>query len=260
MPVLPSRGAGPTLRCMRASAVGASDRGRWRPTNEDAFRVRTELGLALVADGMGGHAAGEVASNVAADVVMEELARRPPERADATGPALRAAILAAHAAVIERARREPDKRGMGTTLTVLALDLSTPGFHIAHVGDSRAYRLRRGVLELLTRDHTWVQEQVDAGRLTAAEARRRPNANILTRALGIELDESEVDTVAGAVEPGDLFLLCTDGLTGPVEDEDLLAILDRDLPLEVLADQLIEAANLRGGPDNITVVLVRALE
>lgn len=147
---------------------------------------------------------------------------------------------------------------MGTTLTALALATDDRSFTIAHIGDSRAYLYRQGALTQLTADHTWVQQQVDAGLLTPEEARRHPLASMLTRALGIS-DDPEVDIIHGELEPGDLILLCSDGLTGMVDDAELAAILARDdLPLDGLARELTAAANRNGGMDNITAILIRA--
>ena len=131
---------------------------------------------------------------------------------------------------------------------------------IGHMGDSRAYRMRAGSLVQLTHDHTWVQQQVELGRLTALEARTHPLSSVLTHALGASGPAPEPDVVCGDLAVDDLFLLCTDGLSGMIDDADLTALLDQPIPLETIAAQLIDAANLRGGVDNITVVLVRVTE
>jgi len=246
---------------VRWEAAAATDVGRVRPQNEDAYLLRPDLHLYAVADGMGGHAAGEVASRLAIETLAEELASLPPAT---PGPdveaALRRAVQAANRAILERAAREPDKAGMGTTLTALRIveqDDGAPGYRIAHVGDSRAYRLRAGTLELLTRDHTWVQLEVERGTLTPELARVHPFASVLVRAVGIE-PEAEPDLLRGRIEPGDLYLLCSDGLTTALEDRELKDLLDATAPLQPLARRLVDAANERGGPDNITVVLLRA--
>lgn len=242
---------------MHCIASGITDRGLRRPSNEDVYRIRVDIGLFLVADGMGGHAAGDVASGIAAEVVERET-ERALEAGSPPGPTpLANAVRAAHRAIVARAMAEPALTGMGTTLTAALFDPVASLLHLAHVGDSRAYLFRRGKLRRLTRDHTWVQQQVDSGRLSEAEARTHPNANVLLRALGGSDATVEVDTVQIAISAGDLVLLCTDGLSGTVEDADLRAILDRPLPLESIAEQLVEAAKLRSGPDNITAVLVR---
>ncbi len=237
-------------------ATGITDRGLRRPSNEDVYRIREDVGLFLVADGMGGHAAGEVASGIAAEIVERETVRAL-ESGASPGAALTDAIRAAHHAIHEQAEAEPELSGMGTTLTAALLEPAAGLLHLAHVGDSRAYLLRGGELRRLTRDHTWVQQQIDDGRLSEAESRTHPYANVLLRALGGPDDALEVDASQTRIRAGDLVLLCTDGLSGTVDDADLREILDRPLPLEALAEQLVEAAKLRSGPDNITAVLVR---
>lgn len=243
---------------MRWESAAITDRGRLRPQNEDAYIARPDLGLFVVADGMGGHAAGEVASAMAVETVARDLSA-PPATAQDAERALVASLGAANRAILERAAREPEKTGMGTTLTALLLLPQTGTSVIAHVGDSRAYRLRDGGLEQLTRDHTWVQEQVDAGLLSPAQAHHHPYSSVLTRVIGVYTDV-EVDTRRDRARAGDLLLLCSDGLTGMVDDDELRTLLARDLPLHELAAQLVEAANLRGGLDNITAVLVRSGE
>src|SRR5690606_21762654 len=172
-------------------------------------------------------------------------------------PRLCRAVMAANRAILEAADDDPARSGMGTTLTALALPPDADAFTIAHVGDSRAYLVRAGELRQLTTDHTWVQQQVDAGLLTPDEARRHPLSSMLTRAVGL-VPDPEVDIIRGGLEPGDLLLLCSDGLTGMVDDDELLAILARDLPLDQIAHDLIDAANRNGGADNITAILIRA--
>ncbi|HEX7119126.1 MAG TPA: Stp1/IreP family PP2C-type Ser/Thr phosphatase [Longimicrobiales bacterium] len=243
---------------MRWIATGITDRGLRREANEDAYRIREDAGLFLVADGMGGHAAGEVASTMAAAIVESETVRALEAGTDARPcEILRDAVEQAHRAILDHAARDPATTGMGTTLTATLLRAAQRTIHIAHVGDSRAYRLRDHDLARLTTDHTWVQQQVDDGRLTEAEARAHPLSSVLTRAVGGPIDALDVDLVDTDLADEDLLLLCTDGLSGTVDDADLRAILDRPLPLETLAAQLVEAANLRGGPDNITAVLIR---
>ncbi len=206
---------------------------------------------------MGGHAAGEVASRLAVEVLAREMAR--PDVDAALDARLRAAVATANRAILEAAERDPALAGMGTTLTALALARDDGGFTIAHVGDSRAYLFRHGELDQLTADHTWVQQQVDAGMLTPEEARGHPLSSVLTRAVGIAADP-EVDIIRGDLEPGDLILLCSDGLTGMVDDDELAYILASDLPLDRAARELADAANRNGGADNITAILIRATE
>jgi protein phosphatase len=234
-----------------------TDPGRVRPGNEDAFLADGEAGLFAVADGMGGHAAGEVASRLAIEA-LPGLHEAGPARPDtpADGRKWLASLVArANRAVYEAARSNPDQRGMGTTLTVLYI--RPPVACFAHVGDSRLYRFRDGRLQQLTRDHTWVQEQVDAGLLSPSQAQVHPHRSMLTRAIGIAEDVA-VDSGDVDVEPGDVFLLASDGLSSMLSDEEIAGVLARDGALDAMADALIEAANARGGYDNITVVLVRA--
>jgi PPM family protein phosphatase len=251
----------PTRRpaLIRWQATALSDRGRMRPRNEDAYLVRTDANIFAVADGMGGHAAGDIASQLAVRCLSDAFprARSPRMRARTLSRRLRAAFDTANAALLQYAAHHRECSGMGTTLTALAPLRSPPQCVIAHVGDSRAYRMRAGELVQLTADHTWVQQQVDAGILTPLQARNHPWSPVLSRVLGTD-DLEPADMYVVDVAPGDLFLLCSDGLSGLVEDADLRAMLARSLPLEQQARELIAAANLRGGRDNITAVLVVA--
>ena len=242
---------------MSWSSAGITDRGRRRARNEDALLVRSRSRIFAVADGMGGHAAGNVASRMAIEV-LDGAFERPPS------PRIRPATLArrlldvfneANRAILEHAAADRECAGMGTTLTTLAPLAAGSQCVIAHIGDSRAYRLRAGELSQLTRDHTWVQQQVDAGMLTPADARHHPLASVLSRVLGTAA-VGPADTLVVDAEPRDVFLLCSDGLTTMLDDEDIAAMLARPLPLEHRARELIDAANLRGGIDNITVVLL----
>lgn len=245
---------------VRWAAAGASDVGRVRKTNEDTFLVDSDRGLFLVADGMGGHAAGEIASAMAAEVVGSALASAVDRALDSAGldKVILDSFQAAHRAITDHSLSEPLTRGMGTTLTacVLARDGT---YRLGHMGDSRAYRVRDGKLGQITRDHTWVQQEVEAGRLTPSGARTHRFSHVITRALGAD-SHDDTDIVDGTLVPGDLLLLCTDGLTGMVSDSRMNKMLVGDAPLETLLADLIHAANARGGTDNITAVLVRVLE
>lgn len=237
--------------------VALSDRGLVRPRNEDAFLAAPDVRLFAVADGMGGHAAGDVASRIAVETLRATFARAPSPliQAPALARRLLAAFAAANESILQYTRLHRETAGMGTTLTALIPLRTRPQAVLAHIGDSRAYRLRRGALLQLTHDHTWVQQQVDAGILTSHQARHHQLSSVLSRVLGTPA-VGPADTFVVDVEPGDRFLLCSDGLTTMVADADLRALLDRELPLEQHATQLIEAANLRGGFDNITVLLL----
>ncbi len=239
---------------MRFLFSGHTDVGKVRARNEDALLQLPLRGLAAVADGMGGHAAGDVASRIAVDILDDRTREMGPDPAHTLADAVRAA----HQAILKAARADPELQGMGTTLTALRVH-EDHGAVIAHVGDSRAYRWRGDTLEQLTRDQTWVQEQVDAGTLSAERARNHPFASILTGALGIEDRDVEVEVLEPEVEPGDTFLLCSDGLIARLEDDDILAVLQAHPDdLDAAAHALVDAANEAGGPDNITVALVRA--
>lgn len=244
---------------MRWTHASLTDRGSRRRRNEDALLVAPERGLFAVADGMGGHAAGDVASRLAVAALASALPVPLPPSLDARslGAHLRTAVLAAHEAILAEGEAVAAQRGMGTTLTVFAPLPDRPAAVIAHIGDSRVYRLRGGVLEQLTRDHTWIQNQLDEGMLTPAQARSHPWSSVLLRVLGGGGD-AEPDLFTVDTRPGDLLLLCTDGLSSVVDGTDLGVLLTQPLPLESLAAQLLEAALLRGAPDNVSVILLHA--
>lgn len=243
---------------MKLEAHGATDVGRQRSRNEDRFLVSVERALFAVADGMGGHAAGDVASRTAVETV-DRLIGAPAAVGAARATELVGATRAAHAAILEEAERTPERAGMGTTLTVITFLPAERSRLIVHVGDSRAYLLRDGAFTQLTTDHTWVQRQVDAGKMSPRRARVHPYSSVLTHALGVP-EEERIDILPGEVCEGDLYLLCSDGLTAVLDDAAVRAILLEHGRLETMASELIAAANAGGGPDNITVVLVRATE
>lgn len=239
-------------------AAGASHVGRVRRQNEDALHVDARRGVFLVADGMGGHAAGDVASRTAIRTVDELVSAAkggvdPAERVEQLVEAARRA----NEAILSDAERVPERAGMGTTLTVFATLPGVATRAVVHVGDSRAYLLRDGTLTQLTTDHTWVQRQVELGKLSPRRARVHPYSSVLTNALGVP-ETDRIDTVVGDARPGDLYLLCTDGLTTVLEDDTIQSILSEDHDLAGWARELVDAANQAGGPDNVTVVLIRA--
>ena len=247
---------------MRVSweAAGATDVGRVRSHNEDAFLIDAPRGVFLVADGMGGHAAGEVASALAAESVGSALRQGVDGglRTDLLEEAMRESFHGAHMAIINYSATKPETKGMGTTLTALVL-CDDGSFRLGHIGDSRAYVLRDGELQQVTRDHTLVQREIDEGRLTERGARRHHLRHVLTRALGADsLDQADV--YKGTLLPGDLVLLASDGLTGMLTDRMLRRVLVRDGELAELVATLIIDANDRGGRDNITAVLVRIID
>lgn len=252
---------------MEVKAFGLTHVGRQRQHNEDAFLVEDDAKLFLVADGMGGHAAGEIASRIAVESITEFILHTKEE--DGTWPhaydenykrstnRLMAAVRLANTRVLEAMRKDARLRGMGTTVVACLADGST--MSVAHVGDSRAYLVRDGNLSRITNDHSWVFEQVQAGMLTESEAEKHPLRNVITRALGGALqvtpDASEIEARAG-----DVFLLCSDGLTGMVPESEILRVVaSREEDLEQACRDLIDAANARGGLDNVTAVLVRTL-
>lgn len=226
--------------------AAATDAGRVRSGNEDRFLARSPL--FAVADGMGGHLAGEVASQLAMDGISEV--------ADA-GPVLDesrlvSAIEGANSVIRRQARDHPELSGMGTTCTAVVI---TDRIRIAHVGDSRAYRFRDGRLDQLTRDHTLVASLVAEGIIDPDEARTDGRRNIITRALGAD-DEVRVDRLETDVAPGDRLMLCTDGLHGQVDDAAIAAVLAEATSPDDAAERLVDLANAAGGDDNVTVVVV----
>ena len=225
-----------------------SDTGRQRNANEDSYFTRAPL--FVVADGMGGAQAGEVASKAAAESFAGELPAAPPERV------LEETIEGANRTIHELARKDPDLAGMGTTTTAAIVDLEGETVAIGHVGDSRAYRLRDGRFEQMTRDHSLVEEMRRKGQITDAQAEDHPQRSIITRALGPE-PEVQVDVQTVPAQDGDVFLICSDGLTTMLDDEAIARILGRATSLDAAVRALIDEANRAGGRDNITVVAFR---
>jgi len=237
-----------------------TDSGRVRANNEDAIAFDPALGLAILADGMGGYNGGEVASGMAIALLQASFGRwlahaGPRAHARAVRRALQAGVDEANDAILEAGVANLQLQGMGTTLVVAAF-----GPHrviVGHIGDSRCYRLRNGKLEQLTRDHSLLQEQMDAGAITAAQAALSPHRNLVTRALGIER-HVDLEMHEHSVRPGDLYLLCSDGLSEMVLEEQLFTLLLQDIELSEKATLLVAIANENGGRDNISVVLARA--
>ena len=243
----------------------ATHTGMVRSHNEDSIATDPDIGLAVLADGMGGYNAGEVASGIATALISTEtrgaLVRSAPHETDKSSGALvavrllRDIIAKANTSIYQSANSQPQYAGMGTTLVVTLL--CDNQMTVAHIGDSRCYRFRNGKLEQITRDHSLLQEQIDSGMLTKEAARRSQNKNLVTRALGIEAEvEPEIKTFP--VSEGDVYVLCSDGLNDMVEDSDI------ELTLEALganpqlaADQLVQMANDNGGRDNVSVVIIK---
>lgn len=250
---------------MQIKSFGITDVGRQRQHNEDSYLADDSISLYLVADGMGGHAAGEVASKIATEAISEFISHTVED--DGTWPhaydenfsrntnRLMSALRVANTRVIDAMKKDARLRGMGTTVVACLIDDERAS--VAHVGDSRAYLIRDDQMSRITSDHSWVFEQVQAGMLTEAEAEKHPLRNVITRALGggnnVIPDASEID-----VRAGDHFLFCSDGLTGMVTEDDILRIVIDGSDLESAGKELIARANEHGGHDNITVVLLQA--
>ena len=251
---------------LRARACGLSDVGVLRSHNEDCFEIDPVNQMFVVADGMGGHSHGEIASRIAVQAIRECIATAGDGSDDSPGAGpvgvgrqgdrIRKAIRFAHDRVLKAIRQDGSLHGMGTTVVGMVLENDTMA--VAHVGDSRAYRLRNGRFELLTQDHTWVNEQVIAGFLTEEQARVHPLKNVVTRALGGD-SEVQVDVTEWPVEVGDLFLLCSDGLTSLMNESDVKTALASNAPGEACA-ALVDLANENGGKDNITIQIVKVHE
>jgi protein phosphatase len=255
---------------MQLSWAVRTDSGLRRSSNEDSFCTRPDLGLFVVADGMGGHAAGEVASRLAVDTIetfITETAGADKNRTwpfpfepaiSLEGNRLKAAFRLANRQIANAMADSADLRGMATTASAV---LAGPhNACIAHVGDSRIYaldKLQGGTLRQITDDHSWVEEQVRAGTMTSSAARQHPWRNVVTRALSGGTDP-EIDTVELDPDKGERLLLCSDGLSGVVPHETIADILgDASAPLDAICERLIAAANEGGGPDNITVLVIQ---
>jgi serine/threonine protein phosphatase PrpC len=225
-----------------------TDTGRQRSANEDSFFVRSPI--FAIADGMGGAQAGEVASKAAADAFDRDLPSGPPETF------LRETIESANRTIHELARDDPSRTGMGTTITAAVVNAESEEVAIGHVGDSRAYRLRGGKLERLTRDHSLVEEMRRKGQLTDAQAEDHPQRSIITRALGPE-PEVEVDVQTVPASPGDVFLICSDGLTTMLGEDQIAKLLTGATSMQAAVRALVDEANRAGGRDNITALVFR---
>ncbi|MFO0693302.1 MAG: Stp1/IreP family PP2C-type Ser/Thr phosphatase [Polyangiales bacterium] len=251
----------------RVLATGETNVGMKRTHNEDNYVVLDEDHLYVVADGMGGHASGEVASQMAIDT-LREFFRSTSNDPEMTWPykmdksrgyeenRLITSIKLANLRIFEAAQRDAKLRGMGTTVVgILVID---EGVLIAHVGDSRVYRMRNGKLEQLTEDHSLLNDYIKMKRLTPEEIANFPHKNVIVRALGMK-ETVKVDTQLDRPQPGDIYLLCSDGLCGPASDAEMEEILRGHPDLKTAATKLVEKANSNGGPDNITVVLAKVM-
>lgn len=241
---------------LRIRFSGTTNVGRVRTRNEDSFRVAEEEGLAVVADGMGGHPGGDVASKVAAEAALAFLREAPRDAGEdpaALEEIMARSVLVAHEAVRAAAGEHPRLERMGTTLTALRADLPTRTWALGHAGDSRAYLLRGGHLSQVSHDDTWVQARVDAGLLSADGARAHPASHVLQQCVGLETPPTPHRS-SGGLRAGDRFLLCSDGLTDMLTDAEIRERLEEPVG-EAAARALVEGALERGGRDNVTVVL-----
>ena len=239
-------------RIPQTACFGKTDTGLRRSNNEDAFIVRPELGLCLVADGMGGAAAGELASNIFAKTTLEAFSKTRGQPEQETFELVQRAFAWTNERILNHVKENPHHQGMGCTAELVAF--SDESFVLGHMGDSRTYRFRTGQLKQLTQDHSLVQNQVDQGLITPAEAKNHPMRNVILRALGVK-ESLALDVLRGKTLSGDLFLLCSDGLTDMVDDTLIEEVLSSTIVLPQKVEKLIELANSAGGYDNITVVL-----
>lgn len=254
---------------MKIAYHAVSDVGRKRKGNEDSLFVNPEHHLFVVADGMGGHAAGEIASKVAVEAINEFICMTAGDEEitwpfglddsmSYDGNRLKTAVRYANNKVLDTTRESAEYEGMATTVVGVLVDGATA--NLAHVGDSRIYLYRQGTLGQLTSDHSWVNEQIKSGILSADQARTHPLRNVVTRALGGRAD-LDVEMQVHQAEAGDVLLLCSDGLTTMVPDPEIARVLsENEHDVEAAAQALVNEANARGGEDNITVLLLRFQE
>ena len=231
---------------------GKTDTGLKRKNNEDVFVVSSELDFCLAADGMGGAAAGEIASKIFADTTQEIFTGNTDFSQKEVLYRIQKAFRDANEKILEHVIQNTSHKGMGCTAELLAF--SDEGFIVGHIGDSRTYRLRKGHLEQLTQDHTIVQQQFEDGLISSDQIKQHPLRNVIFRAVGIK-EELALDLIFGKIFAEDMFLLCSDGLTDMIPDEQIREILCSDSDIPHKAEELIETAKVAGGTDNITVVL-----
>lgn len=234
--------------------LGKTDVGLVRANNEDTYLIHSEASYCLVADGMGGAAAGEMASLIFAQSADEVFNAQNAATEQQAIDRVQSTFLLANERILAHVAKHPEHQGMGCTAEILAF---TPtGFVIGHMGDSRTYRLRQGVLKQLTKDHSLVQDQIDQGLITEEQARSHSMRNIILRAVGVRPSPA-LDTLRGPIFSGDIFLLCSDGLTDLVDDDAICAVLSHNGNLEKKTEKLVDLAKQAGGKDNITVVLAK---
>lgn len=239
-------------RVFKIACHGKSDVGLKRTNNEDSFAVEQNLGVAVLADGMGGAAAGELASRFFTRAALEVFSSADSNDDSNNPDPIERTFTLANRKILDHVKENPEHRGMGCTAELLAF--KGPRYCLGHVGDSRTYLFRSGQLTQLTRDHSFVQDLLDKGVINSEEARVHRFRHVILRAVGTS-ESLSVDIMRGEVASGDLFLQCSDGLTDMVEDDLIVQILATGDPLGVKAEKLISAANAAGGYDNVTVVL-----
>lgn len=232
--------------------IGKTDVGLVRPNNEDTFLINHPSDYCLVADGMGGAAAGETASRIFAQTAQDVFEKSKPQTEQDVLVCVQSVFTRANDSILSHVAKHPEHQGMGCTAELLAFTGS--GFVIGHMGDSRTYRFRNGALKQLTKDHSLVQDQIDQGLITEDQARNHSMRNVILRAVGVRPSPA-LDTLRGPVYEGDLFMLCSDGLTDLVEDVEINKILRLEGDVALKCEHLVELAKKAGGKDNITVVL-----
>jgi len=236
---------------------GKTDAGLLRDHNEDSIGCNENIALAVLADGMGGHRGGEMASAMTVSMILESITAKVIKNST-IGRLMHKAILQANKSVYESSKTNSQYRGMGTT--IVALMFYDNHFTVAHVGDSRLYRLRNNQLEQITRDHSFVQEQIDLGLHTAEQARNSPHKNLITRAIGID-DDVQVDIKEDIAMPDDIYLLCSDGVNDMLDDEMIKkTLIDNRFDLDNASSEIIRLANEFGGKDNISVLLAKPVK
>jgi protein phosphatase len=240
----------------KVNYFGKTDVGLMRQNNEDTFLIKPDFGFCLVSDGMGGAAAGELASKIFTETTLEVFSADNDQSENNTLEKVKKTFRTAHERILSYVRENPHHQGMGCTAELVAFH--EHGFLIGHIGDSRIYRKRKGQLKQLTKDHSLVQDQIDQGLITPDQAKKHSLRNIILRAVGINEDLA-LDILKGKTYSGDLFLLCSDGLTDMVDDHLIDQVLHSDIALPQKAEKLVEMAKSAGGKDNITVVLAEIL-
>jgi protein phosphatase len=249
---------------LKTTISGLTDIGQKRSRNEDSLEIRSEFGIAVVADGMGGHPHGDLASSLATETVTAKLQEfaQSDSGSSRSMDAMAKALLSAHEVIRTNIEENPELDGMGTTVVSMLIGPSSESYTLGHAGDSRAYRLRDGELTQLTTDDTWVQERLDANHLTAEQASGHPLGHMITQCLGLE-NRPDPHVSEGSLIAGDIYVLCSDGLTGVLTDENIAEILQGKFgpnpdsqDAEAAVKDIVDAANHAGGHDNITAALV----